>query len=673
MFKAKKLNKVMIVGPKSDMPLVSRTVHELNMLHIDSFTENAGGMTIGNPMEGSQELSGLLLRVRRLITMLGVSEFDFPPAMRTVAEVNEFLSTGLQEIEKEYDSVVSNTGISPENFREMKNLMKFLRNVATMPAGERADGKGLAVTAGYCTGEIAGTVKKISSHCRIHYDIRREHGKARIFYLIYYPKAVEKMLFDILELSKFEKIDVPMSSGPIPEWIKTLENKLASTNSKKVLAELRDRTGEMLLASAEYLTGEVEKSELPLRCATTENFFILEGWVRIKDTDKLKAKLESVTQGRVTTQVVEQDELAMGETPALLEHNSAVQQFHYLVGLHSSPNYNEIDPTLIMAFIFPVFFGLMIGDIGYGVVLMILGYILKKKPIFGIGGNAIGNIILIGGFASVLFGAFMFGDMFGIPFHPHALETDETIRNINWLHITGYDFPFDMGIHKLDPTNVMMLIILSVVAGFLHMTLALVFGLVNSVTQKDGKYALSRVGWLLLLMAVFVLAMNQAQGTEFGQWFTSTFMFSIQEHALMFKGIPIPFFTVISGAAGMVLVIAAEGPFAVIESMGMVTNLISYSRLAAVGVAKAGLALSLNIIFITMIMPIGPGFLVLGIIGLAVSQFFIVILLGALSAGIQSLRLHYVEFFMKFYRGDGKVFRPFGPSNRYCKCSEVIS
>ena len=85
------------------------------------------------------------------------------------------------------------------------------------------------------------------------------------------------------------------------------------------------------------------------------------------------------------------------------------------------------------------------------------------------------------------------------------------------------------------------------------------------------------------------------------------------------------------------------------------------------------LALSLNIIFITMIMPMGPAFVVLGIVGLAVSQFFIVILLGALSAGIQALRLHYVEFFMKFYRGDGRVFKPFGPANRYCLCTEAAT
>jgi V/A-type H+-transporting ATPase subunit I len=142
-------------------------------------------------------------------------------------------------------------------------------------------------------------------------------------------------------------------------------------------------------------------------------------------------------------------------------------------------------------------------------------------------------------------------------------------------------------------------------------------------------------------------------------------MFDIQRYAILFKGIPLPYATIAAGAVGLVLVVVAEGPFAIIESMSIVTNLISYSRLAAVGVAKAGLALSLNIIFITMIMPMGPVFVIVGIIGLAVSQFFIVILLGALSAGIQSLRLHYVEFFMKFYRGDGKAFRPFGPVNRY--------
>ncbi|MFO7619506.1 MAG: V-type ATPase 116kDa subunit family protein [Thermoplasmata archaeon] len=673
MFRTKKLDKVMIIGPKNDLPLVSRTLHDLNMLHIDSFTENAGGMSIGEPMESAQELSGLLLRVRRLITILGVNEFNFPPSKKSVRDIKGFISGELAEVEKEYESIMASTSMSAGQFKEAKALAKFLRTIANLPKSERPDGRGLEVIAGYCSSDVAGTVKKISPLCQIHYDIRTDNGKSHMFYLIYYPEKVEKMLGDILELAGFENLDIPLSKGPIEEWVKSLDQKLAATNSKKMLAEMSERCGEMLLASAEYLGGEVEKAELPLRCATTDSFFILEGWVRIRDTDKLKNAVESATVKRVTVQKVELDEISDENTPALLEHNSVVNQFHYLVGLHSSPNFNEIDPTLIMALIFPVFFGLMIGDIGYGIVLMVLGYILTKKRIFGIGGDALGNIIIIGGFASILFGAFLFGDMFGIPFHPNPLETDPTIQNINWLHITGFDYPLSGGVHKLDPTNVMMLIILSVVAGFMHMTLALLFGLSNSISQKDRKYAVSRMGWLLLLFAVFVLAMNQAQGTEFGQWFTTNFMFSIQEPAMLLKGIPIPYATILSGAVGMVLVVLMEGPFAVIESMGMVTNLISYSRLAAVGVAKAGLALSLNIIFITMIMPIGPVFVVLGILGLAVSQFFIVILLGALSAGIQALRLHYVEFFMKFYRGDGKVFKPFGPVNRYCQCAEAAT
>ncbi|MCK4265857.1 MAG: V-type ATP synthase subunit I, partial [Thermoplasmata archaeon] len=77
------------------------------------------------------------------------------------------------------------------------------------------------------------------------------------------------------------------------------------------------------------------------------------------------------------------------------------------------------------------------------------------------------------------------------------------------------------------------------------------------------------------------------------------------------------------------------------------------------------LALAINSIFIEMIFPMGILGVVVGLIGIAVGQFFIVVLLGTLSAGIQAIRLNYVEFFMKFYEGNGTPFRPFGATNMY--------
>ena len=136
-------------------------------------------------------------------------------------------------------------------------------------------------------------------------------------------------------------------------------------------------------------------------------------------------------------------------------------------------------------------------------------------------------------------------------------------------------------------------------------------------------------------------------------------------------GIAMPYSTLVFGIIGLVLAVITEGPFAIMESLSMLTNLISYTRLAAVGISKAGLAIAVNIIYIDMLMPNNIILFVLWLIAFALTELFLIVLLGALSVGIQALRLHYVEFFMKFNEGGGEPFKPFGPISSYSR-AEVI-
>jgi len=119
---------------------------------------------------------------------------------------------------------------------------------------------------------------------------------------------------------------------------------------------------------------------------------------------------------------------------------------------------------------------------------------------------------------------------------------------------------------------------------------------------------------------------------------------------------------------GVGLLLATEGPLHIMEFFGLLANIVSYARLAAVGIAKAAMAFAFNVIVLeTMIFPAldsgNVGSLILGfLIGFIVALVFhfIVFLLGAVTAIIQAIRLNYVEFFIKFFRGAGTPFQPFG-------------
>ena len=671
MFKAAKLSKVLIIGPKSEIGWTSRTLHGLNMFHVDDFTDSTGGMSIGEPLEGSQDISRKLISIRRSISTLAIDPLDFPPDGRPINDINTFISKEFPKVESDGDAFVAQRTKLESSIDETTTVLKAIKPIIALSKGARFDMESLNTMAGYCRKDITPTLQKISPDVKVQSIRKKVDKKKTNLILVYYPKKVEKTLTEILELADFQRINVPAFKGNVGQRVSNLELQLSKSKKElegvtKRISELKDQYGKKILASEEYLSNEVEKAELPLRCATTDNFFTIEGWVREKDSQKLKSTIEKSSQGKVSVQILAKEEVEGKEAPVLLKHTKPVRQYQYLVDMYSPPNFKEVDPTLILAIIFPVFFGLMIGDLGYGIVLMILGFIMKKKPFFGVGGPAVGNIIILAGFASSIFGAFMFADLFGIPFHEHI------VGEITWQSLTGYNYPIHSIVGKLDSHSVITLLVFSIIVGFVHMSLALIFGMVNSAAHKDAKHFGSRIAWLLILFAIFILAMNQAQYTELGEWVTHNLMFNVQEAGMDVMGILVPYSTLVLGVIGLILAIITEGPFAIMESLSMLTNLISYTRLAAVGISKAGLAFALNIIFIDMLMPNNIVLLIFWLIGFAIAELLLIVLLGALSVGIQALRLHYVEFFMKFYEGGGEPFTPFGPRNAYTK-SEVIT
>jgi V/A-type H+-transporting ATPase subunit I len=133
-------------------------------------------------------------------------------------------------------------------------------------------------------------------------------------------------------------------------------------------------------------------------------------------------------------------------------------------------------------------------------------------------------------------------------------------------------------------------------------------------------------------------------------------------------GILVPYASVALLGLGTALAVACEGGMAAMEVLGVLSNILSYTRLAAIGVAKAAMALAFNILLIPLVISGNIGYVVAGWFLLVLSHM-LVFVLGGLSSGIQALRLNLVEFFMKFYKGGGTKFNPFGYLRRYTQDS----
>lgn len=332
---------------------------------------------------------------------------------------------------------------------------------------------------------------------------------------------------------------------------------------------------------------------------------------------------------------------APAEPPVKLSNPGAARPFEMMLGLHSYPKYNEFDPTLLVAFVFPLFFGFMVGDVGFGLLVLLVGWYLKNNKPMGIGGPAVGRMLMLAGVGAMLVGVFLFGEAFGLHFtSQHEVSWTSIFRGIDATDhhaMEGLAAHYAMGpIHlgyfsKIH--DVVVLLGISVGIALVHLNAGFILGFFNVLRNHGFFHALSeKLAWVILEVGI-VLAILPYVGNA--------------GPMMLWAGLGVSILAI-------VLLVAGHGALAILELPSLATNTLSYTRLTAVGMSKAGLALVFNMVAFEMMggSPAGWAVWVLGIL--------FILPLAILAGGLHSLRLHFVEFFTKFYEGGGKRYEPFG-------------
>ena len=375
------------------------------------------------------------------------------------------------------------------------------------------------------------------------------------------------------------------------------------------------------------------------------------------------------------------DLVTVEDEPPVVQRNSRlVNPFEILTRAVNQPKYSEFDPTITLFLTFPLFFGFMIGDVGYGLLYVLLGYTVYKK--FEDAVSDFGAVIVWLGLWTTLFG-FLYGEVLGLHFiEQMGMEPilkkgiDSTEWAISWL-------------------------LVAVVAGWLHLNLGYILNFVEEWTVHNPKAAIVEVGsWLLMLNGLWMFIFSMV-GEGSKPWFLvgSEALFATGPLGFGFEGFP-----AIVGLVGLVMfglgiVILLSGPwYEVVEFLVPLAHVLSYTRLTAVLLAKAGMALAVNLLYFgayrddegfhfmhkyaTDYVPdhgevvfggianmggttigLGPAQLALegALLGLPVYivGHVVVLAIGG-TAAIQAVRLEYFEFFEKFYEGGGKKYEPFG-------------
>ena len=451
-----------------------------------------------------------------------------------------------------------------------------------------------------------------------------EHG-----YVILYRSGDRVAVQELLEEHGFKELDYEEEQVPAA-YLDRLEGEIKEQEAvvAATLAELQNSQKELdqLKYQMDYLLSSGAREEAKSLLASTQSLVALEGWIETSQVASLRDFLQEGFGSRVLLETRDVTEKDWDDVPIQLRNNALVEPFELVTEMYALPKYYEKDPTPIVSLFYFVFFGMMVADIGYGLLLTVAtGFALKAfklKP----------------GTAKNL----RFFSLLGISV---AL----------WGVVYGSFFGFEMPFALISTTsNAMTILILSVVFGFVTVLVGLFLGGMKNVRLKDYTEAYNAgFAWVLILLGLMLLAVgNILPGMSLlvpiGKWLA------------ILNAIGILIVSIVSAKKLSGL---ASGLFNLYNVSGYVGDLVSFTRLMALGLSGASIGSAFNLI-VNLFPPLGRFTvgLVLFIILHAINMF-----LSFLSGYVHGARLIFVEFFGKFYEGGGKPFRPLKPSERYIK------
>ena len=468
---------------------------------------------------------------------------------------------------------------------------------------------------------------------------------------------LKKLGFVALEIPKdFEGVPQDVLDG-LEQQKKKVEKELEELETtKRNFAETHKASIHHLIQS--FAIG-VQISEVVKTLESTELVYRITGWVPVSETEVYMKELDNITEGRIAFREYSPFEVpsviaGKEQVPVKLKHGKFVKSFERMIFSYGAPLYGMIDPTPFVAIFFTLLFGIMFGDLGQGLVFVLLGILMSLKIIKVGGWNKFAPIFTAIGISSSLMGL-LTGEFF----------SNETLLEPFAEWVTGFFGTPHAPILKMmpssDPSSIVAMFGVFGVAvgiGFIINTIGLLLNIINNISRRRfdeaffGKNGLAGAVffWYVIVMIIRMVVFKHSIAAY--DWIIIGISLFLAAFAEPFENLVAGRRPLLENGFGTYFI---SGLVELIEVIsGYLSNTVSFVRVGAFALSHA----VLDFLILTLTNMVGGEGSVFGILILIIGNAIIIVLEGMIVA-IQVIRLQYYEFFSKFFHETGREFQPF--------------
>ena len=658
-----------LAAPVDAMADIVRACSDLGCVHIEDYTQFEEGIGVGHAITGedADKVSALLVKVRAIRSNISVFNAKCAVSASTAKSVAEKLEV---EIDKAL-GYIENIREAEANIANLEDQVRIFEKLAPLNIS-------LDLLSGYSGVEVyVAETANSSKASKVFADLRNDiefMAPAGLVAVACAPNKAAEVQMALAELNA-KAIQLPAGEGKpgqrASDARKAIAEAMASMESnQKKLDAWASTHGSDLVIVEEYLQREDAIFTSPTSLAVSNQAFALDAWLPTKNADSARSKLKKLASHLEIEAHVDDhhhhgdhdDHQAEPEPPIAYQNSNPAEPFELVVDLVGRPKYGTFEPTTLIMITLPLLYGLILGDFGYGFVIVLLALWLRTLPFAKdpMGKNATTVLLWMGIWC--MFWGFVFAEGFGFIW-------DESWSPLEgfyaWTKDLTYGFKSsDVGtalglghtyvpFHRADGA-LTDYVLLSVYVGVLHLFLGFVIGFFN-VLKGHGIVAafFEKGSWLMILTGGFLHIYGFMKGTN--ELMAGTIPAFVVIAGVLILIVALAVFEGFGWAGGVIM-----GP---IETFGLLANTLSYLRIMAVGVAGVKIAeISNTMGFASMVDAFSAGdyllVVVFFLLWIGIQAFAIA--LGLLSPTIHAARLHFVEWMGKFYDGSGRVFSPLG-------------